>query len=155
MNIYKLTLVTLLLFAFGLLGFQSCNQTEDEIIAGITPVMSASIGGNSWSTNIAGGITSTIIVVTGTKDREAVVLTLPSKDPGTYPIDFISTNATYSPMIDSLAAAFVAFEGEVIITSINTLRTQIQGTYNFKAANAASLDTVHVTNGILRNIPIK
>ena len=82
-------------------------------------------------------------------------MSIPSKDTGTYPIDIISTNATYTPNIDSVSNSYIAYEGEVKITSINTLRTQVQGSFSYKAANATILDTIHVTQGVLKNIPIR
>lgn len=145
----------ILIASMGFLGLESCDKTTDEIIEDVTPSVTCKIGGADFETNVAAGVSSTVVAVTATSGKEVVVLSLPSKDTGTYPIDIISTNATYTPNVDSISNSYVAFQGEVKITSINTLRTQIQGTFNYKAANASTLDTLHVTDGILKNIPIR
>lgn len=148
-------LITIFVALPALMFLGSCDKTTEEIIEDITPNVTANIGGNQWTTDIAGGINTTVLLITAVKNKESVVLSLPGKDKGVYPIDLISTNASYLPVLDSLASAYVAYDGVVEITSINTLRTQIQGTFSFKAANAGTLDTITVSGGILKNIPIK
>lgn len=151
----KVTFLTSVVLGFSLLFFGSCEKSTEELIEEITPEVTAMVDGNSFSTEVAAGVSTTVLVITATKDKEAIVLTLPSRDKGVYPIDVFTTNASYLPVLDSLASGYIAYDGEVEITDINTLRTQIQGTFSFKAANAATLDTLSVTNGILKNIPVK
>jgi hypothetical protein len=146
--------VSVICVTFGVLTFGSCKKTTEEIVADITPQATATVGGNAWSTKIAAGVSSTLFVITAKKDKEAVVLTLPSKDKGVYPIDIISTNASYLPIFDSLSNAYIAFSGSIEITDINAAKTQINGKFEFTAANS-SLDTIKITNGILKNIPVK
>ncbi|MGB0391481.1 MAG: DUF6252 family protein [Salibacteraceae bacterium] len=139
----------------GLTFLGSCDKTTDEIIEDITPAVTASVDGNPFSTEIAAGLHTTLLLITATKDKESIVLSLPAKDVGVYPVDILTTNASYLPVLDSLNSAYIAYEGQIEITSINTLRTQIQGKFYFKAANPNTLDTLSVTDGILKNIPIK
>lgn len=146
--------ITLAIAFAGILTYSSCKKTTEEIINDVTPNASATVGGASWTTGVAAGVTSTVFVVTAKKDKEAIVLTLPSKDKGVYPIDIISTNASYLPVFDSVSNAYVAYSGKIEITDINVAKTQIQGTFEFEAANS-SLDTIKVKNGILKNIPVK
>ena len=143
------------LLSVGFLAFESCDKTTDEIVEDLTPEVTCKIGGVDFETNIAAGVSSSVVAITATSAKEVIGLSMASKDTGTYPIDNILTNATYTPNIDSVASIYLAFEGELKITNVNTLRTQIQGTFNYKAANAATLDTIHVTDGVLKNIPIK
>lgn len=152
-NVKMRTLIILGAFAF--LGIQGCEKDTDEIIEDVTPKVTCEINGLNWETEVAGGLTSTVFAITASKDKEAVILSIPSKDVGVYPIDIISSNAVYSPIIDSLSTTYVAYSGEIEITSINTLRTQVQGTFYFSAANATTLDTISIANGILKNIPAK
>ncbi len=148
-------LAILVIGTFTFLSFQGCDKDKDEIIEDITPEISCKLSGVEWETNVAAGLTSSIVAITATKGKEVILLSIPAKEVGDYPIDIITTNASYTPIIDSISNTYLAFEGEVKITSINTLRTQIQGSFNFKAANATTLDTIHITEGVLKNIPMK
>jgi len=140
--------------AIIVLGFSNCNKSEEEIIEDITPVMSAKIGGKSWTTKIAAGVNSTIYVITGTEDKEAIILTIPTKTVGDYTIDGLNNMASYVQNIDSISDAYVAYSGEIKLESLNTIRTQVNGTFNFKAVNA-NLDTISITGGTFKNIPTK
>lgn len=62
--------------------------------------------------------------------------------------------ASYVQNIDSISEAYVAYSGEIKLESMNTIRTQIDGTFNFKAVNA-NLDTITISTGIFKNIPTK
>jgi hypothetical protein len=147
------TLLFTALSAF-VITFSSCEKTTDEVVENITPSASASISGQPWTTKIAAGVNSTIFVITASKDKEAIVLSLQAKEEGTFSIDGISTNASYVPVIDSIASAYIAYSGTVVVKDLNFARTQFNGTFEFDAVNS-SLDTIHVTNGILTNIPTK
>tara|TARA_R110002050_G_scaffold109799_1_gene221348 strand:+ start:77907 stop:78371 length:465 start_codon:yes stop_codon:yes gene_type:complete len=144
----------ILLFAIFSLGLFSCNKTTDEIVADVTPTMSAKVGGVAWTTKIAAGVNSTLFVITGTKDKEAIILSIPTKDVGVYAIDGINNNASYLPILDSLSSAYVAYSGSIEIKDLNFSRTQFNGTFEFTAINS-SLDTIHVTEGVMKNIPTK
>lgn len=149
----------LLYISFGLMGLvlTSCNDTPEDIVEAITPNVKATINTNSFETNVAAGInTVATVVITATQGNEVIVLTIPSTATGVYEIDAITTNASYTPNInDSLNAIYVGYQGQVEITDVNTIGTQVQGNFNFKCVNAVTLDTITVSAGELNNIPIK
>lgn len=150
----SLTKFAIFALAIFSLGFFSCEKTTDEVIEDVTPSVTAKIGGVEWSTNIAAGVNSTLYVITATKDKEAIVLSIPSKVVGVYPIDAINNMASYLPVLDSLSDAYIAYSGNIEIEELNFARTQFNGTFEFSAINA-SLDTIHVTSGVMKNIPTK
>lgn len=133
-----------------------CESTPEEIIESITPNVKAQIDGQAFETNVAVGASAIAVAITATKNEEVIVLTIPSVDAGIYSIDGITTNATYTPNItDSLNALYAGFEGQIEITDVNSLGSQVQGNFHFKCVNAITLDTISVTNGQLNNIPIR
>lgn len=150
-TIIKLALISVVVFTLGLVG---CDKSQEEIVEDITPVVTAKVSGQEWSTKIAVGVNSTLFVLTASKDKEAIVLILPTKAIGVYTIDLINNNASYVMNVDSVANTYLAFEGEINLESMNTIRTQVNGTFNFKLANA-NLDTISITNGTFKNVPTK
>ena len=154
MKVLSTRFSTLVLLAILILGFSNCDKTEDEIIADITPEMTATVGGEAWTTKIAAGVNTTIFVITGNKAKEQIILTIPTKTIGDYDIDGLNNMASYVQNIDSIGDAYIAYSGEINVQSMNTLRTQVNGTFNFKAVNT-SLDTISITSGTFKNIPTK
>jgi hypothetical protein len=142
------------IFSIGLVTLGSCDKSKDEIIEDVTPSVTAKVGGQDWATKIAGGVNSTIYVITASKDKEAIILTIPTKTVGVYPIDGLANMASYVGNIDTIADAYVAYSGSIEIKDMNFARTQFNGTFEFTGVNA-NLDTIHVTSGILTNIPTK
>ncbi len=152
-NYSVLNLISLI--AIGLLTFASCGKTQEEIIEDITPSVTAKVSGQDWTTNIAAGVNSTIYVITASKDREAIILTIPTKTVGVYPIDGLANMASYVADIDSLSNTYIAYSGSIEIKDMNFARTQFNGTFEFTAVSAGLLDTIQVTGGIMNNIPTK
>jgi len=145
----------ILLFGAALLvTFSNCGKSEEEIIEEITPVMTAKIKGEVWTTKVAAGVNSTLYVISGTKDKEIIALTIPSKTIGVYTIDGLNNIATFIPDYDTLANTYYAYEGTIDLKTMNTIRTQVNGTFEFTAVNS-SLDTIHITEGTFKNIPTK
>ena len=140
--------------SIGLLTLESCDKTKDEIVEEVTPSVTAKVSGQDWTTKIAAGVNSTIYVITASKDKEAIILTIPTKTVGVYTIDGLANMASYVNDIDSISDAYVAYSGSIEIKDMNFARTQFNGTFEFTAVNA-SLDTIHVTEGLLKNIPTK
>lgn len=150
-HIIKLSLTVT---AIAMLTLFGCGKSKEEIIEDITPVVTAKIDGVDWNTKIAAGVNSTLFIITASKDKEAIVLSVPTKAIGVYPIDILNNIASYVMNVDSITDAYVAYEGEIDIESMNTIRTQVNGTFTFKAANA-NLDTISITNGTFINVPTK
>lgn len=151
-NYSILTLISII--SIGILTLGSCGKTTDEIVEDLTPVVTAKVSGQEWSTNIAAGVNSTIYIITASKDKEAIVLTLPVKAEGVYSIDGINNMASYIGNIDSISDSYVAYSGSIEIKDMNFTRTQFNGTFEFLAINS-NLDTIQVTEGVLKNIPTK
>ena len=147
------TLISII--AIGLLTLASCDKTKDEIVEDVTPSVTAKVGGQDWATKIAGGVNSTIYVITASKDKEAIILTIPTKTVGVYPIDGLANMASYVGDTDILSNAYVAYSGSIEIKDMNFARTQFNGTFEFSAASVGLQDTIHVTSGIMMNIPTK
>lgn len=146
--------VFMLISAFTILFSASCEKTKEEVIADITPSVSANINGTAWSTNIAAGVSGLTYIITATADSQAIILTVPEKAVGTYTVDGISTAASFVPSVDSASNAYFAYSGTIEISNLNFTNTQFNGTFNFKAINS-QLDTISVTDGILKNIPTR
>ena len=144
----------MLLGAALILSLSNCGKTEDEIIEDITPVMTAKVDGETWSTKIAAGVNSTLFIISGTKDKELITLKIPTKAIGVYPIDGLNNFAFYTPESDSISDSYIAYKGTIDLKSMNTIRTQVNGTFEFTAVNANS-DTIYISEGIFKNIPTK
>lgn len=152
MNLLKST--TLSLLFLGLLITAGCDKDNNEIVESVTPKVTATVSGNAWEAKVSGGVSTTVFVITATKDKEAIVLTVPSKATGEYVIDGVNNMAYYTPDLDSLDASYIAYSGKIVISDINFAKTQFNGSFEFEAISAA-LDTIHVKNGVLKNIPAK
>lgn len=151
---HKLKIATLTIFSIAVLGVIGCKKSTEEIQEDVTPNVTTMLSGAEWTTKVAGGVSSTVFVITASKDQEAIVLTIPTKAVGIYPIDGVNNMAIYMPIIDSLDASYIAYGGSIEITDMNFTHTQFNGTFEFVAIDA-NLDTINVTAGILKNIPAK
>ena len=136
------------------LAIVSCKETADEINDNFTPSVSATVGTTEWSTNIVAGVTSSTFVISASKSPEAIILTIPVKTVGVYPIDGVNNLAFFAPNTDSLDQAYIAYSGSIEITSINASGNQLDGKFNFTGINT-SFDTLSISNGILKNVPVK
>jgi len=136
-----------------------CNKNEDESdpINTNNSVMSATIDGESWSASQMGfTIVNESIVITGLNEQlPHISITLDGLSEDTFILEnspssaiIISKNGTLSTV------SYPQAGGTLTMTSINTVDSLISGVFEFTAVTSSCKNTISVTDGVFKNIPV-
>jgi len=143
--------------------FVQCNKDDQDSPANLlnlTASMSAKIDGTSWNavTRVT-RLQSNNFIITGTgalNGNDVIAITVLGSTAGTYNLDPMTTQvqftANYTPVAGSTDSIYQAYQGSVVISSVDLTEKKVSGTFTFKARLQDMVTEVNITEGKFENL---
>ncbi|HEY4935193.1 MAG TPA: DUF6252 family protein, partial [Puia sp.] len=134
------------------------NGTRTQILNGD---FYATINGTPWDADSLQLVlvSNTGVSISGlSKTGEKITMLLPTFNTGIYTLDALSTAfALYSNLLVDVSAIFIsnsgATAGTVTISSIDTVKHMVSGTFQFTLINPSDSTQKSITGGVFNNVP--
>lgn len=145
----------------ALLLFLTCAalmNCSDEVLDNLDlPEMNAKVDGTEWKTSIrASRLENDKFIVTGTSIAgEILAITIFGSSEGIYELSLTQAKcaALLKESVNSTTEdAYASVTGKVTLTDVNTSTKKISGTFEFVLLRSLSGETVHVTEGVFKNL---
>ena len=140
--------------------FVQCNKDDQDSPANLlnlTASMSAKIDGTSWNavTRVT-RLQSNNFIITGTgalNGNDVIAITVLGSTAGTYNMTTqVQFTANYTPVAGSTDSIYQAYQGSVVISSVDLTEKKVSGTFTFKARLQDMVTEVNITEGKFENL---
>ena len=154
-----------LLLLVILISLGSCTKELSKEDGSIKQILNgdfyATIGGSQWNADSLQSIlvSNNGVAISGLgKDSEEITMLLPTFKTGTYTVNSVSSStAVYSSLQVSSPGIYVSnvasANGTVNITSIDTIKHLVTGTFSFTLVDPTNNNQKTITSGVFNAVP--